>query len=79
MVKPRGGKGHLVFSDIPTSHSQLSSLMSSACTKQPALQDVSDILHKESRLFRYFVSHESVHYDWKFGPDGAVTCEKIEE
>lgn len=79
MVKPRGGEGHLVFSDIPTSHSKLSSLMSSARTKQLTAQDVTDILHEDNRLFRYFISHESVHYDWKFGPDGSVTCEKIEE
>jgi hypothetical protein len=79
MVKPRGKKEPLAFSDVPTSHSKLSSLMSSARTRSLAEQEVTGILHEENRLFRYFVSHEAVHYDWKFGPDGSVICETIKE
>ena len=79
MVKPRGNKTPLAFSNVPTSHAKLSTLMSSSRTRSLAEQEVTSILHEENRFFRYFVSHEMIHYDWKFSPDGSMTCEMIKE
>ncbi len=79
MVKPRGNKTPLAFSNVPTSHAKLSTLMSSSRTRSLAEQEVTIILHEKNRFFRYFVPHEMIYYDWKFSPDGSMTCEMIKE
>ena len=77
MVKPVGGKGDLRYSAVPTSHSKIATLIMRAQHEVLKEEDISNVLHQDNRLFRFFGKGE--HYDWVFYPDGRITFKSFAE
>lgn len=53
LVKPENNHGSLRYTNIPTSHSRIHSLLEVLSTRQISSPEIDDILYCEHRMFRY--------------------------
>ena len=72
MVKPDGASAPLAFSEAPTGHQNLCTLMKAACGKRLSAVEVTAVLSASKRVYREYDRHAKACSDWIYHADGRV-------